>query len=138
MASISIASCQKTNLGLTSPSGLGDQAPEHDILLQAYAVAALQELPTQAQVSAIPLAYQKLLREFPELLKPDFTKIKHSVEHAIPTGNHAPVRSKARPLLPGSPKAIGGWKAWKEMIEMGIVEKVRADEQHYWSSGLHL
>ena len=24
------------------------------------------------------------------------------------------------------------------MIEMGIVERVRADEQHYWSSGLHL
>merc|ERR1712115_395850 len=83
-------------------------------------------------------AYQKLIKEFPEILKPNFKEIKHSIVHSIPTGDATPVRSKVRPLLPGSPKAQAGKKAWDEMIDLGIVEKVRADEVNYWSAPLHL
>ena len=58
--------------------------------------------------------------------------------HKIDTGNSLPVRTKARPLLPGSPKAVKGWATWKQMIDLGIVEKVNSTDQNYWSSALHL
>ena len=77
---------------------------------QAFTVAALNELGEQSLPSSIPLAYQKLIREFPELMTPNFKDVKHSIVHSIPTGDAAPVRTKARPLLPGSPKAKNGWK----------------------------
>ena len=79
-----------------------------------------------------------MLKEFPELLTPNFTEVKHKVVHSIPIGDATPRRSKARPLLPNSPKAINGKAAWMQMVEMGIVEKVVADEQNYWSAALHL
>ena len=48
--------------------------------------------------------------------------MKHTVEHSIDTEG-PPVRAKPRPLLANSPKAIKGWAAWQQMIELGIVEK---------------
>ena len=86
------------------------------------AVAGLEE-SAETLPQKIPLAYQKLLDEFKSILTPNFKEVKHSVVHSIPTGDAQPIRSKARPLLPGSPKAIAGKKAWDQMVELGIVEK---------------
>ena len=60
------------------------------------------------------------------------------MEHVIDVGDSKPIRTKARPLLPGSPKAIAGYKAWKEMEELGIIEKVSPSDQNFWSAALHL
>ena len=110
-----------------------------DLLWQHYQVAAVSSLePDFPAGDAIPRQYQELIDKFPALKKPDFKNIKHKVEHAIDTGNAPPVRCKARPLLPGSPKAIAGHKAWMEMEQMGIIERVDPSEAHYYSSPLHL
>ena len=82
--------------------------------------------------------YMKLIKKYPSLLKPDFKNVKHSVEHCIDTGTAPPVRCKVRPLLPGSPKAIAGKAAWDQMEELGIIEKVDANDPSYYSSPLHL
>ena len=109
-----------------------------DLLWQHYQVAAVASLGPEVSGQAIPVKYQKLIDKYPSLKKPDFQNIKHNVEHAIDTGNAPPVRCKARPLLPGSPKAIAGHKAWKEMEDLGIIERVDPNEAHYYSSPLHL
>ena len=124
---------------------MAEEPPDPDILnvldspdFASYSVASIKAVPDPQTSTKIPLAYQKLLKEFESILTPNFREVKHSIVHSIPTGNAVPVRTKARPLLPGSPKAIAGKKAWDELIELGIVEKVRAEESHYWSSALHL
>ena len=88
----------------------------------------------------IPAKYQALVDKFPELQKFDFRKmdVKHGVTHNIDTGSSAPCRAKVRPLLPGSPKAIQGEKNWKELEELGIVEKCDPQKCNFWTSALHL
>ena len=103
---------------------------------QAFSVKAINSL---SETSTIPSEYQKLINKYPQVLKADFKEVKHSVEHCIDTPeNSTPIRTKVRPLLPGSPKAVAGQKAWQQMIDLGIVEKVSAEEQNYWSHALHL
>jgi Reverse transcriptase (RNA-dependent DNA polymerase). len=105
---------------------------------QSFGVSALKQLdPSKSSVN-VPPDIQQLIQEFPSLLTPNFKNIKHQVEHSIHTKDSAQIHSKARPLLPGSPKAVNGKKAWDEMVKLGIVEKVSATEQHYYSSPLHL
>ena len=112
---------------------------------EAFQVAAIQSIQSvhpveQSQAEALqslPEKYKKLISEHPSILKADFRNVKHSVEHSIDTTG-APVRCKARPLLPGSPKAVAGKKAWDEMVSLGIVERVDPNEAHYYSSPLHL
>ena len=82
----------------------------------------------------IPPVYKKLIQEHSSILKPDFKNVKHPIKHSIETGNNTPVRSKVRPLLPNSPKAKNGLKAWNQLIELEIVERVDSSEQNYWSS----
>ena len=89
---------------------------------QSFAISSLKELAPESIPKNIPLAYQKLIKEFSSILTPDFKTVKHNITHAIPTGDSPPVRSKVRPLLPGSPKAVAGHAAWQQMIELGIVE----------------
>ena len=101
-------------------------------------MAAIQSIQTEDLPEEIPKNYQKLIKKYHSLTNPDFKKAKHSVEHSIDTGNATPVRTKARPLLPGSPKAEAGYKAWHQMLDLGIIERVDPSEPHYWSSALHL
>ena len=79
-----------------------------------------------------------MIKKYSSLTNPDFKKAKHTVEHSIDTGDATPVRTKARPLLPGSPKAEAGYKAWHQMLDLGIIERVDPSEPHYWASALHL
>ena len=82
--------------------------------------------------------YKNLLDKYPSILKPNFTEVKHKITHAVNTGDALPIRCKARPLLPGSPKAVNGKAAWDEMVRLGIVEQVNAADQNYWSFPLVL
>ena len=83
-----------------------------DLAWEAWQVAAIQSISPE-KISEIPSEYQKLLEKYPSILHADFKNVKHSIEHAIDTEG-PPVRCKPRPLLPGSPKAIAGQKAWQE------------------------
>ena len=68
--------------------------------------------------------YLELLDKYKEILKLNFkeAKTKHGIEHKIPTTG-SPTKAKVRPLLPGSPKAEKGFQAWKELHDLGIIEK---------------
>lgn len=111
----------------------------HNSPWQAFQAAAVDSITAQNPLpNTIPPKYQQLINKYPEILTPDFTKVKHNVVHAIDTSDNTPIRTKVRPLLPGSPKAVAGKAAWDQMIQYGIVEKIKATETNYWSSGLHL
>ena len=83
--------------------------------------------------------YLKMLAKYPDVLKPNFkqAKTKHGIEHKIITSG-PPCIAKTHPLLPGSPKADKGYEAWKELEELGIVEKIPPGTPVRWSSALHL
>ena len=83
--------------------------------------------------------YIELVQKYKEVLQPNFkeAKTKHGIEHAIKTKG-PPCTAKTRPILPGSQKDIEGHKAWQELVDLGIVEKVKADTPVPWSSALHL
>ena len=83
--------------------------------------------------------FKTLLARFPGLLKQDFTKdsSKTGVIHRIDTGQAPPTRAKTRPLPPNCPKAKEGYKAWKELERLGIIEKVKPGEPNNWTNPLH-
>ena len=69
----------------------------------------------------------------------DFTvKPSHGVLHKLDTAGHEPCRSRVRRLLPGSPREVHGKKAWQDLIDLGIVERVNPQDLTYWTSALHL
>ena len=81
----------------------------------------------------------EMVNRHKQILKPNFkeAKTKHNIEHAIKTSG-PPCKAKVRPILPGSQKAIEGFKAWKELVDLGIVEKVKPNTPVPYSSALHL
>ena len=85
-----------------------------------------------------PQYYIDLLKKYEAILKPNFkeAKTKHNVEHSIITKG-PPCTAKARPILPGSHKAVEGFKAWQELVKLGIVERVSPDKANTWVSPLH-
>ena len=87
----------------------------------------------------IPSAYAKLLADYPDIDTVDFTvKPQHNVVHTIDTGQNKPCKAKARPIMPNSPRAIQGEKAWRELEKLGIIAKVNPQDCINWSSPLHL
>ena len=62
----------------------------------------------------------------------------HGVVHTIETGNHKPCKARPRPLLKGTKKEIEARKTWFKLEELGVVERVKADEPSLWTSPLHL
>ena len=87
----------------------------------------------------IPAVYLNILKEFPGITEPDFRKTPpHGVIHEIHTGKNKPCRAKVRPLMPNSPRAVQGEKAWRKMDRLGIIQKVKPGEPTTWSSALHL
>ena len=97
---------------------------------QVFGVAALNNLPDKTKTKAtIPQDYQELLDQFPSILVPDFQTVKHTVEHVIDTGDAKPIRTKARPLLPGSPKAQAGYAAWQDG---GTMPEIKLFSRHLY------
>ena len=84
--------------------------------------------------------YVKLIRKYPSLLKPSFSKgvPAHGVYHRIETADHAPCRAKRRPIATNSTKSEQGRKAWEKMEKDGVIERVKADSNTDWTSSLHI
>ena len=85
------------------------------------------------------IKYKQLLNKYPELLHQAFTDQtpKNGVIHRIKTGSSSPCRAKTRRLIPGSPKEILAKKAWFELVEMGVLEKVDRSTANTWLSPVH-
>ena len=118
------------------------RAKQNNVILALVTYKQYSEKQKAAQTKEkvpIPPAYQQLIDKYKGILTVNFTKVpKHNVIHTIDTGTNKPCRAKLRPLLKGSPKEVDGYKAWKELEDLGIVEKVGPDTPTYWSSALHL
>ena len=85
----------------------------------------------------IPLKYKKLLAEFPGIDTPDF-KQRPQVIHNIATQGR-PVKAAVRPIgAPGTPKYEEAKRAWMELEKLGVIKRLKPDENSYWTSALHL
>ena len=107
-------------------------------LFSAECALSLQSEPEKKEVHEEK--YLKLIQKYPSILKPNFKEVnpKLGIKHVIDTGEEPPCKAKTRPLLPGSEKEVKGKKAWDELVELGIVEKVPPNTPVPWSSALHL
>ena len=120
------------------------QESEALVFQKLFQIAAMQELGEANEsenVESVPEGpYKELIERFPDLLKPNFKteNPKNKISHRIRTGDHPPCRAKPRPMLPGSPKAVEGKKAFQQLIDLGIVEPVDPNKPTNWSSPLHL
>ena len=87
-----------------------------------------------------PQVIQEMFKKFPGILSQSFqnSSAKHGVIHSINTGSSPACTAKLRPIMPGTPKAIKGKQAWDKLIEMGVVERVKAGARTEWSSPLHM
>ena len=126
-------------------SVLERNAPEIDpeqFLFQIAAMEMLGEpevLEQNEDINSLPDGpYKQILLKFPDLLKQTFHEElpKNGINHRINTEG-SPCRSRVRRLLPGSPKAKAAEKAWKELVRLGIVEKVDPSSPNTWSSPVH-
>ena len=101
--------------------------------------AAEQKVRDKEPEIPIPPDYKHIVDEFPKILEVNLIKIpKHNVVHTIQTGSNAPCRAKLRKIMPGTPKYVQGEKAWRELEQLGVMEKVGPRETNQWSSALHL
>ena len=105
-----------------------------------FEVAAMKSLPSESTASNhIQAKYLRLIEKYPGIDKPNFNDLstKHGVTHKIPT-HGPPFKAKVRPLMPNTEKAIKGKQAWDEMERLGVVEKVKPNDNTDWVSPLHL
>ena len=115
----------------------GQEALDHVAQL-----AAVQALAPQAPapVSPPPPQVQSLLDKYPENLKENFNtnEVKNGVLHKINLKpGYTPFRAKVRRLLPASPKEVLAKKAWFQLLDMGIIEKVDKSTSNTLSSPVH-
>ena len=135
-----LASVQASSLRLSAPHQISkvdtptttpcdqtqvdSEITESEIFSQIFQIASMQELGesnNEENANSVPEGpYQDLIKKFPELLKPNFKTEtpKNKISHRIHTGSHPPCRAKARPLLPDSPKAVEGKKAWQQLKQL--------------------
>ena len=114
----------------------------------AFEVACMKEIgqekskskSIEEQLSVHDPYYIELIKKYPQLLNPNFVKGQpvHGVWHKIETGNHPPFKGKRRPIIADSITAEKGKKAWDQMIQDGIVERVKAGTKLDWLSPLHI
>ena len=99
-----------------------------------------KKLSVEEMLSLHDESYVKLIKTYPQLLKPSFSKGEpsHGVYHKIETGSHAPCKTKRRPIVMDSAKAAAGKAAWEQMEKDGVIERVSPDTNTDWSSALHL
>ncbi len=89
---------------------------------------------TAAAVAALPTQVQKLLEEFPSLLRPSAAPPKplHGVVHHIHTGSAAPVFARPRPLDPEKHRIAE--EEFLALEKAGIIRRSNST----WASPLHL
>ena len=129
---------------LAISAGLDRNQEEFDLPFQVSSMEALGESKStvvhKEDINILPDSpYKTLLSKYPELLTQDFnSKTKANITHRIILKEGAkPFKSKTRRLLPGSPKAEQAQKDWKQLVELGIVERVSPGESNLFSSPLH-
>ena len=114
----------------------------HDFVYEVASIQSLQEeLQSKSEINnKFSPEFQALIDKYPSILTPKFeeAKTKHKVVHRIEFTDDTPVYAKVRPLVPGSPKAEGGKKAWFELLRLGIIEKVDPNQKQIYTSALHL
>ena len=113
----------------------------------AFEVACMKQLdPTvvkkksiEEQLKLHSEEYVELIKSYPKLLKPSFSKGEptHGVYHKIETTG-PPCKTKRRPIVMDSVKAAAGKAAWEQMERDGVIERVKADTNTDYSSALHL
>ena len=121
--------------------------PKADYDTIAFEVACMKKLDAtvnkkksiQEQLKLHSEEYQNLIKAYPKLLEPSFSKGEptHGVYHRIETQG-PPCKTKRRPIVMDSAKAAAGKAAWDQMIRDGVVEKVKAGTNTDYSSALHL
>ena len=120
-------------------------SPDHP-QAQAFFMSCIKELDEVEKksdtndLSKIEKKYADLIRRYPHLLKPSFkdSSTKHGVLHTIDTGQNRPTKAKVKKLMAGSPKEVRGKKAWMELLDLGVIERGKADQRTEWASPLHL
>ena len=103
-------------------------------------VAAVEALAPQESVVDVPPQFRSLLNKYPDITKENFNanEAKNGILHKINLKPDAtPFRAKVRKLLPGSPKEILAKKAWFQLLDMGIIERVQKDKSNTLSSPVH-
>ena len=129
---------------ITSPLPGVKAKPSHQLAAEIAAVEALDHdedsYVVVNDINVVPEGqYRDLLSKFPDLLKMSFSgeDPKHGVIHRITTIDEEPIRAKVRRYPPGSPKAVEGHKAIKELERLGIIERVDRSKPNNWVSPLH-
>ena len=99
-----------------------------------------KKMSVEEQLKMHPQEYVKMIQTYPQLLNPSFKKGEptHGIFHKIETGDHAPCKTKRRPIIMDSAKAAAGKAAWEQMERDGVIERVKADTNTDFSSALHL
>ena len=103
--------------------------------------AASEEAVVENDIEKVPDGpYKELIKKFPDLIKLSFSseEPKNGVIHRIDVGDNKPCRAKVRRYPPGSPKAVEGEKAIKELEKLGIIERVDKSAPNTFTSPLHL
>ena len=124
--------------------------PSERGVASAFEVACMKELSENAGPEKKKLSveeslllheeeYANLIKKFPKLLNPTFSKTPtHGVFHKIETGNHPPSKGRRRPLIANEAKAAAGKAAWDQMAKDGVIERVKPGDNTDWASPLHL
>ena len=108
------------------------------IIFQIAAIKSLKE-ENEEELLKIDPKFQVIINKYPDLLQANFKEPnKQGISHYIDTGTSAPCKAKPRRLMPGSPREVGGKKAWDELVALNIVEPVEVSANCNWSNPLHL
>ena len=100
--------------------------------------ADLCEKENLLALSKLSGKYKELVSKYPEILKSTFKKVPaKDIYHRIETEGE-PFKCKVRPLLANSEKSEEGKKIWKEMENLGVVERVKPNSLIQYTSPLHL
>ena len=100
--------------------------------------ADLTEKENLQALTKLENEYKSLVQKYPEILKTTFKKqAAEGIYHRIETEGPS-FKSKMRPLLAGSEKSEMGRQIWKEMEQMGVVERVKPNTLLQYTSPLHL
>ena len=109
------------------------------VTFRQYSQSKSEEYSKQEPKQPIPSQYKAIVDKYPEVLKVNFLeKPRHGVVHVIDTGQNRPCKATVRHLMPNTPKTIAAQKAMKDLEEIGVIAKVKADEPTTWSSPLHI
>ena len=99
--------------------------------------AGAEEKENLEALSRVSEEYASLIKKYPNILKSTFKKDPADIYHRIETDG-PPFKSKVRPLLANSDKSEQGRQIWKEMENLGVIERVKPNTLLQYTSPLHI